>query len=1013
VSVQVIARLKHSAMLRPYRGAVSHGFMGDDRTHKSGGAGEGTAASDTRWSWPGWRGRVKEWESVAGLLRAARVGQGGMLLVEGRQGMGKTRLLHEACEAAGRTGIAVAHAVADEFGQLTPLGPLVSALGEHPPALPEELPHAPGDRPGPGGQSGPAGRRDTGGPGTAVAWEGQVGDLRVALVEWLQALLEERVAHGPLLISLDDMHWADPTTQLALRSLLPELASYPLVWILARTAGIGDPGLDRLFDLLEQDGATRVVLEPLDDRAVAEITADVLGGAPGQDVLELTAGAKGNPFLLIELLRCCRLEGTVEVAHGTVRLTSAARVQADARSRLIGLTGPTRQMLQVAGVLGRTFSVDDVAEMTGEPVDALLPGLAEAVRAGVVVPAVDRLAFRHDLLWQAVTEGISEPVRTALQRQVGEMLLRRGMVVQAAAYFMRCAQPGDTVALDGLDRAAREVLPYAPRTAADLAVRALELTAADDPELFPRSATAGAVLTAAARLAEATEFVREALRQAPPEPWASRLRYRLVSILLLSGRPGEAVDEAEGLLALPDLTAELRGATELAMFEGLLALHDFGRGRLRARAIVAERHARADAHADTAVVGALMLCAHIAWEETRIDQALRDLREAVRIAGAGSIEARCAHPRLYLARCLFGTGRLGEAETVLQAAAADIEAYGPVAHAPNPAFFRACLWLHSGRVEDAAAEAEAGLKAAEELGANSFALLGLAVLAIVELRRGDVETAAHHVERFGSELQAAHSAMFGSEWGTWAVALVGEAQGGPERAMTLLERTYTDLRRRRWMFMLEPNAAAWMTRTALTTGRRAAAEEVVSTARQMAHDNPGFPALAAAAAHAHGILSKDATALAQAIDYYRDPWGGASAAEDLGMLLVNGGADRKEAIGRLDEAAEGYVRVGALRDAARVRARLRTLGVRRRHWTYADRPTSGWESLTDTERSVADLVAQGLTNRQVAAQMFLSPHTVSFHLRQVFRKLGIGSRVELARLAVEQPNDVEEPDETG
>jgi DNA-binding CsgD family transcriptional regulator len=64
--------------------------------------------------------------------------------------------------------------------------------------------------------------------------------------------------------------------------------------------------------------------------------------------------------------------------------------------------------------------------------------------------------------------------------------------------------------------------------------------------------------------------------------------------------------------------------------------------------------------------------------------------------------------------------------------------------------------------------------------------------------------------------------------------------------------------------------------------------------------------------------------------------------------------------------------------------------------------TYGWESLTDTERSVADLVAQGLTNRQVAARMFLSPHTIDFHLRQIFRKLDIGSRVDLTRQVVER-----------
>jgi DNA-binding CsgD family transcriptional regulator len=94
-----------------------------------------------------------------------------------------------------------------------------------------------------------------------------------------------------------------------------------------------------------------------------------------------------------------------------------------------------------------------------------------------------------------------------------------------------------------------------------------------------------------------------------------------------------------------------------------------------------------------------------------------------------------------------------------------------------------------------------------------------------------------------------------------------------------------------------------------------------------------------------------------------------------------------------------YEDVGAERDAARIRKKLRGLGIRRRHWKYASRPTSGWESLTDKERQVADLALQGLTNQQIAGRLFLSPHTVAFHLRQVFRKLEVHSRLELVHHA--------------
>ena len=123
------------------------------------------------------------------------------------------------------------------------------------------------------------------------------------------------------------------------------------------------------------------------------------------------------------------------------------------------------------------------------------------------------------------------------------------------------------------------------------------------------------------------------------------------------------------------------------------------------------------------------------------------------------------------------------------------------------------------------------------------------------------------------------------------------------------------------------------------------------------------------------------------------------------MLHASHG-ERDQAIHHLKAALGGYRQTGADRDQARVRRRLRQLGIRRRHWsTSPARPVTGWDSLTDTEQAVADLVAQGLNNNQVAARMYISTHTVAHHLRQAFRKLSIASRVELTRIVIEQAAD--------
>jgi DNA-binding CsgD family transcriptional regulator len=923
--------------------------------------GAGTARRDSR---QGWRGRTREWGVVTGLLDAAQAGRGGVLLVDGPSGIGKSSLLTEALDAAAERGFMVARGCADELGRLVPLAPLTSALG-----VPVRAPGA------------------------------DVDDLRLWLVDRLRARLEDRLADRAMLITLDDLQWADPMTLLALRSLIPELSSYALVWMLARMSGGDGDDVERLFAMLERQGARRMVLEALPCDAVAEIAADVLGAPPSSDLLALTTRAGGNPFLVVELLGGLRDEDAVEVAGGQARLISAKlprlpqRVQAVARNRLAGLSPAARRLLQVGAVLGRSFALDDLADMLGEPASRLLPAIEEALAAHIVVPGEDEFVFRHQLIWQAVTDSLSAPVRRWLHRQAGEMLLGRGgSVVQAAAHFMVHARPGDRGALLGLDRAAREILPSSPQTAAEIGLRALDLTEPADPARFDRTVAAAGALITAGRLSEATELACGALAHAPGER-LGELRYQRAVILLLTGRAEDAVTEAEDILGQKGLSPEARDAVELTWFAGLILKQDVTPGLRRAQEIVAAR----DRHCDTAVAGAHFLLVHTTWADGRVADGFDHLREAARISGGGSLGVHSPVARLFLAAGLACVREFEEAEAILRVVDEEIAAMGHTAQAAGAAFVRACVSLLAGRTEDAAAEATAGLELADELGTHAFTRAGFAVLAIVALRSGEVAEATRYMERYRG--RAEQGIAFPAGWGTWAEAMVAEARGGPERAMEVFDAESAEDWLRGWHLLLEPNLAPWVTRTALAAGDRARAELVVGVSERLARDNPEYPALTAAAAHAGGIVHGDATALAYARAHTRDPWGRASAAEDLGVLLV--ATDRNQAVGSLDEALDGYERVGAVRDAARVRARLRRLGVRRRHWTQSARPVAGWAGLTDTERSVATLVAQGLTNRQVAGEMFLSPHTVKFHLRQVFRKLDIGSRVELARAAAE------------
>jgi DNA-binding CsgD family transcriptional regulator len=199
----------------------------------------------------------------------------------------------------------------------------------------------------------------------------------------------------------------------------------------------------------------------------------------------------------------------------------------------------------------------------------------------------------------------------------------------------------------------------------------------------------------------------------------------------------------------------------------------------------------------------------------------------------------------------------------------------------------------------------------------------------------------------------------------------------------------------------DPQAAVLLVRGALAGGDLARAQRLAEETKRLAAANLEDPDMAAAAIHAGGLVERDPAALERAAAGYSAPLATAWAAEDAGLAWAEHG-NQAAAVARFREAYARYEAVGSADGMAQVRSRLRAEGTRLRHWAPADRPAFGWDSLTGTEQRIVDLVADGLSNRQVASQMFLSSHTVAFHLRHIFWKLDVTSRVQLARLAAQR-----------
>ena len=480
----------------------------------------------------------------------------------------------------------------------------------------------------------------------------------------------------------------------------------------------------------------------------------------------------------------------------------------------------------------------------------------------------------------------------------------------------------------------------------------------------------------------------------------ARLRCALSCIQSATGQAGQAAAEARAALAPAWLPGTLRGQMLTVQLQAVVGLRDKEAAGHLAAGILADP----GGHDGFVVAAAHVARAMISWDAGQLGETLDRLRDAARHGTGISPDGRHFQPMLSLATCLVDLRRFDEAETVIRAAD-NVTLRGIPAEAV-PALLRARVRLAQGRLGDAAAEAEAALATAAALAAHGYTSVAESILSVIALRRGDLAAAAGHLARRTARMPH-FAACYARTDCTITAAMIAEARDGPAAVLSQVREICAALPSDRGLLSGQPTAPAWLVRTALDAGDRGLAARAAALTSTLAAENPASRPAAVAAAHSLGLLERDPAGLAHAAAQHDDPWARASAAEDLGVLLARQG-NAARAVHYMNEALDGYGGTGASADMARIRRRLRRLGVRRRHWaSAAERPAAGWESLTQTERAASELVAQGLNNRQVADRMYVSAHTIAFHLRQVFRKLNIGSRVELARIVLEQTQQSE------
>ena len=927
-------------------------------------------------------GRERELAVMAAAIDDATAGSGSVVIVQGEAGIGKTRLVQESTAMARAAGHQVITAKATELDHARPFALFAGAIDLRSSDDPlkqrvrrflygEEAQHLSGFQ----------------------MLEAAQAPLRVT-----QALLdffEAQAASQPLLIALEDLHWGDLSSVIATRELGLLAGQLRMTLLVTARPVPRSRELEVTLEDLTTAGATSLQLKPLADDDVARLVIALAGAPPGATLKQQLEGAQGNPLYTLELLRAFQREGMLRVANDEteVRLVGfPPGLRMTLLHRLRDLPEETLNVLKTAAVFGTTFDLDKLSVVLDLNPTELLPLIDHAARAGFIEERDDRLAFRHDLMRDLIYEDLPQSVRKAVHLQIATSLKEYGANrLTIAEHYALGASPGNREAIAWLREAGKDAAAHAPAVAVEIFRRVLSLMSPGDPQRDDTAAELATALLWAGHLEEGENAVRDLLSRPVDPATHARVQLALAYALILKDRITDS---------LPHIESVAR-RTDLPPFEQAQLLAEVAFGRLLAAQLPeADEAATAAVEAgrrtdnDAAVSLGLATSSWRAYTEGRIAQAVSLGEEAVAVAERSVvIDARRQHPHVFLGMVYLGADRFDDAEAIFAKGLAMGEELGTVWDLPIYHCGLALRRFYNGDWNNALTEAEAGIEFALQSGTRPGIGFLYALLTQILVRRGQSERAAAVLDTMDREIGPS-SARFGTDQIMWARALHLEASGSPEAALATLEAAW-DLHsafKVNTQYRMGPH----LVRLALRYGKPDRVEEVTRTVATVAEISR-TPSARGTALRCQALLDDEPETALAAVDAYRDGPRAvelAGAKEDSAQILWRAGL-QQEARTLLAEAIETYESIGASWDAGRALSIERSLGIRRGRRGQRRRADTGWESLTETEQQITDLVADGLTNREVAERLFISPRTVQTHVAHIFGKLGLSSRVEL------------------
>jgi DNA-binding SARP family transcriptional activator/DNA-binding CsgD family transcriptional regulator len=899
------------------------------------------------------------------LLGDAMAGEGRVALIEGPAGIGKTRLLAEARAQGPPLGMGVLSARGSELEREFPFGVarqlFEGALAD--PARRERL------------FSGAAA------PARAVfeAPSGEpAGDTSFAALHALFWLAVNITADGPLLLAIDDLHWVDSPSLRFIAYLTRRLEGLPIA--IATTLRTGEQPTDQaLIAEVIQDPATAPVRpRPLTEAAVADLVRERLGEhADSAFCVACHRATVGNPLLLRQLLSALESDGIEpDAAHAhVVRDIGQGAVSRSVLLRLARLGGEATAVARAVAVLGEHADLPAIGSLAGIDEQAVAAASAALARAEILRPERP-LGFVHPLVRDAVYHDLPLGERELQHTRASHILSDVGAPAeQVAAHLLAVPRRGERWVSDLLQAAARDAMrKAAPESAVAYLRRALEEPppAAEIPRVRFELGV-GEMLTRGPAAVEHLEAAYEAIEDPVERIPAAAILGRA---LLFTGRPGDGVEIARAAaVALPPEADELR--LQMRAFD-LVSIW-FGVGSPDG---LAELEPYREPVPPDAPVSAKMIAAiaALSWiyaggpVDRCAEIALSALQGGELIATDNGLLAFGATSTLVLAD-------RPEAIEASDAQTADAYRRGSLFSMSGVHLWRGFLHLHRGELPEAEELFRTAFESHERWGyGNNAHIYTTAFFCSTMIARGDLEAA-----RAGLMARDVDSEPISDGARYWLEARVELllAEGRHEEAVEAADEV--GRRFPHWSF---PPASRWRPHKALALnelGRddeaRAAAEEELELARAC-----GAPTGLGRALRVLGTVTGEVNHLREAVAVLDRTPSRLELARALGVLGAAEGASD-----HLVHALELAEICGAGSIAAFARAELEKSGIE----PSVEAP-SGIGALTDTQRRVAALAAEGRSEREIAQAMFVTPNAVDFQLGDVYRKLGVSSREELA-----------------